>query len=362
MTTVRSIKPGDDAENAFFALPRKIYAHDPLWIDPGPRAERKAWLDPFYADRQCAWVAYDDRAVVARCVARHAPASDTGTIGFFESVNDVEICRALLNTAEQWLRDRGADRVRGPMDGDTWQRYRWAVPPLTEPSFLKEPWNPPYYPDLWEACGYAVTDRYTSSLIRNPAATAEALAPFRRRTERQGYTFRPFNLATWQSELECLYHLSTAIFAGNQHYSAIDLETFIRLYDDARPLIVPSLCQFCCDPKGEVVGFFFSYPDVAAAVRSMRGRRDVLAKLRFLWRRRDARRVCVKSLGSLPRHHGTGIGPALMAVACSEIARLGFDEALMCLMHEDNDSRRLDGGQSEPFRQYALFEKALSDA
>ncbi len=362
MVTVLSIQPGDAAEKAFFVLPRRIYAHDPHWIDPGPRTERDAWLDPHYAKQQCTFLALSEERATGRCVVRHDPASDTGTIGFFETINDLDTCRSLLGAAEQWLQQRGAAHVRGPMDGDTWQRYRWSMPPLEETPFLKEPWNPPYYPDLWEACGYTATDRYTSSRIHEPAAAGMALAPFVRRAERQGYTFRPIRLDVWQSELECLYRLSSAIFADNRHYTAIAPDTFMRMYEDARSLIIPSLCRFCCNPNGEEIGFVFCYPDLAAAVRAMRGRRDWPAKLRFLWRRRHVQRVCIKSLGSLPRYHGTGIGPALMAIACNEIARLGYGEALMCLMHENNDSRRLDGGQSEPFRSYVLYGKALESS
>jgi GNAT superfamily N-acetyltransferase len=346
-------------EQDFLALPRRVYARDPYWIDPGLCAERQAWLDPEYAGHQATFLAVTDDEPTARCVARHRPGTAIGTIGFFEALDDPEACRSLLTTAEEWLRQRGAAQVLGPMDGDTWQRYRWATGTLAHPPFLKEPWNPSYYPERWTDCGYTVTDQYYSARIRDPAAAHRALTPFAQRVARQGYTFRPIRLSAWQTELTTLYRLSTAIFAENRHYAAIGLDAFIRLYQDARPLIVPDLCQFCCAPDGKEIGFVFCYPDFANAVRAMRGHRNGLAKLRFLWHRRQANRVCIKSLGSLPRYHGTGIGPALMASALAAIVRLGYREALMCLMQQDNDSRRLDGGGSEPFRSYALYEKAL---
>lgn len=91
----------------------------------------------------------------------------------------------------------------------------------------------------------------------------------------------------------------------------------------------------------------------------MRGKRNLPARLRYwLNRRRD--RLCVKSMGCTPETRGTGVGPALMAAVFEGAIRHRFPEALMCLMHDENDSRRLDGGVSEPFRQYALYRKDLT--
>jgi L-amino acid N-acyltransferase YncA len=69
--------------------------------------------------------------------------------------------------------------------------------------------------------------------------------------------------------------------------------------------------------------------------------------------------VCIKSLGCLPKCRGTGAGPALVALALEQILALGYREALMCLMHRDNESRRLDGGSSRAFREYVLYAKDL---
>jgi hypothetical protein len=43
----------------------------------------------------------------------------TGFFGFFESEDDPEVTTALLSAAEEWLRARGMDRIRGPMNFST---------------------------------------------------------------------------------------------------------------------------------------------------------------------------------------------------------------------------------------------------
>ena len=350
--------PSEPDLRRFLQLADRIYADDPRYIATSQRAERALIFDPDYADRQALFLVERNGQVLARGAARQGIDSTTGTIGFFECVNDIDACRLVLDAGEQWLRGRGVTRVLGPMDGDTWHRYRFSIGPRETAPFLKEPWNPEYYPALWQACGYSEIDRYLSAVMPDPARSLEGLAPFLRRVRRNGYTFRSIRKDRWDAELRILHRLSLQIFADNRHYTPVSEASFLRLYDGIEPLLVPELCQFCCAPDGTEIGFVFCYPDYADAVRAMRGRTGWIASLKFL-RRRRATRVCIKSLGCLPKCRGTGAGPALVALALEQILALGYREALMCLMHRDNDSRRLDGGSSRAFREYVLYAKEL---
>ncbi len=357
---IRTPAPVEVPGSGFYALPVRVYARDPIFTSSAQAAEEKVLFDPAFADRQMVFIAEDHGQVRARCVARRSGVSGTGTIGFFEAFHDVAACGQLLTAAEDWLRSHGVRRVLGPMDGDTWHRYRFAVGSLREAPFLKEPWNPVYYPELWEACGYRVIDRYFSARIPDPEKAVANLMPYLRRIRRQGYTFRPIDKRRLTEEVGLMHRLSLQIFSGNRHYTAIGLESFLRLYEGIQSILVPGLCQFCCAPDGAEVGFVFGYPDYADAVRAMRGRHSWSAKLKFLWNRRGVDRVCFKSLGCLPAYRGTSVGPALMATALEQVVAGGYKEVLMCLMHEHNDSRRLDAGTSVPFREYVLYEKCLS--
>jgi GNAT superfamily N-acetyltransferase len=355
---IRTLDRLDQAtRRALLQLNATIYADDPYYI-AGPDVDILAGIAQAVHDKGAVVLAVERAGrLCARAIARIDETA--ATIGGFEALDDPEACQVLLATAEAWLQERGAKRVLGPMDGDPWHRYRFVLEPHRAPPFLKEPWNPSYYPARWEACGYQVVDRYTSSRIPQPEAAAANLEPYRRRVCRQGYRFRELDPKRLADELALMYRLSVEIFSTNRHYRAISQDEFIDLYAGVRPLLLPGLCQFCYAPDGTPVGFVFCYPDYADAVRAMRGKRHLVAKCRFLLSRRRAHRVCIKSLGVLPAYRGTGVGPALMGVAFAQTVAHGYEEALMCLMHAVNDSRRLDGGCSEPFRDYVLYTKAI---
>ncbi len=109
----------------FLEMPRRIYAGDPVWVEP-LLFERLQHLDPrknpFFAHAEVAyWIARRDGRPVGRISAqvnqahlrRHNDA--TGHFGFIEGENSADIFAALLRTAEGWLRARGMRRVLGPL-------------------------------------------------------------------------------------------------------------------------------------------------------------------------------------------------------------------------------------------------------
>ncbi len=112
----------------FYALRRKIYRNDPAVVHPLKILERQM-LDvnqhPFYetASRE-AFVCYDNGKAVGRIVAIKDDAHNDfyndkiGFFGFYEVAdkpNANEIHKSLIDAAAAWLKDKGCDRLRGPV-------------------------------------------------------------------------------------------------------------------------------------------------------------------------------------------------------------------------------------------------------
>jgi hypothetical protein len=93
-----------------------------------------------------------------------------GCLGLFECVTPPDGAEALLRAAVARLTAEGVDQVLGPLEGDTWHRYRLNVGPFGDPPFPMEPWNPPYYEAVWRAAGFVDAVRYVSVRISDLAA------------------------------------------------------------------------------------------------------------------------------------------------------------------------------------------------
>jgi GNAT superfamily N-acetyltransferase len=350
----------------FLDVTRRVYLGDSRYV-PVPRREILAALRrPEFAGAQKTLVALSGDFVVARLVARISPAlrngqgEPYGMIGFFEAVAWYdEAVRDLLQEAISWLRQAGAGSIVGPMDGDTWHRYRLNAGPFDDPPFLLEPYNPPYYVSMWTANGFVPLERYSSKRV-DPGAVVAHLEDKKRAAPAAGYRLRSLDPKRFREELRTLYELSRRIFASNFLYTEIPEEEFYNLYVGARGLIDPDLVLFAQSPAGEDVGFLFAYPDRFRAVAAMGGKRDLLAKLRFLRHRHEADAVNFKTLGVLAEHRRAGVAAALFHEGHRRAVEKGYLFAHHCLFREGNPSGELDGGAGRVMRTYVLYE--LSDA
>ena len=266
---------------------------------------------------------------VARVVARLA--GDVGMLGFFEARNEPQAVHELLHEAARWLRGRGATTVVGPIDGDTWHRYRVNAGPFDTPRFLLEPWNPEFYAALWEGAGFTVVESYSSKRVGVPPLAAQ-LAPMHERAIARGYRLRPIDPQRLREELALIWEISRTIFRDNAFYADISLDEFLGLYDGIERLLVPELVLFAEGPGGDTAGFIFAYPDSAP------------------------RAVDVKTLGVLPQHRRGHVGWALLHRVYTTGLAMGRDIAHHCLMRDGNASQSMDAGHGTTFRRYLLYE------
>jgi GNAT superfamily N-acetyltransferase len=303
----------------------------------------------------------EQEAPVARVVARISPVlkddsqRPLGMLGFFEAEDRPEEVGQLLRHAIRWLQNQGVTTIVGPLDGDTWHRYRFNVGPFEEPPFLMEPYNPPYYAGLWERAGFRPLENYYSKAA-DAAAAAAPLAKIHQRALERGYRLRPIEMHRFEDEIGIIYRLSVAIFAKNFLYEEIALNDFLQLYEPARALIDPDFVCVAETPEGEPVGFVFSIVDYHEAVAAMRGQSGLLAKLKFFRRKRAAKAVNIKSLGVLPDYRHIGLAAALMCQSYQTALAKGFRRANLCLIREGNPSGRLDGDAGPVMRRYVLYQ------
>jgi GNAT superfamily N-acetyltransferase len=361
---IKRVPAGDDWAG-FLAVSAEVYQRDPWYLPQTAAPVIHSLARPEFAGRQEAFVGHDDGRPAARVVARISPAMKDeagrplGLLGFFEATQHPALVHALFEEALGWLRAQGVATVLGPMDGDTWHKYRLNIGPHDTPPFLMEPHNPDYYPALWEENGFAVLEHYYSKTVDDLALAARETARIAERALKHGYRLRPLRRDRLADELAVIHAISCRIFAKNRFYTDIPLPEFLSLYEGVEALLADGLNWFAQDERGEDVGFVFTFPDRFRAMQAMGGRRDLLAKLKFLLLRNRTDTVNIKSLGVVPEHQRTGIALSLMHRIYTEAQARGFRRANLCLIREGNASGKMDGGAGRLLRRYALYQRVL---
>src|SRR5689334_5449119 len=110
----------------------------------------------------------DDKGLRARASlwwsdAPPLPGHKVGAIGHYGAA-DAEASALLLAKCCRLLAERGCTIAVGPMDGNTWRRYRLIVERGSEPTFFLEPDNPDAWPLWWRDAGFGELAGYYSSL------------------------------------------------------------------------------------------------------------------------------------------------------------------------------------------------------
>ena len=220
----------------FLDLPTRIYTGDPYYRSPSQGMIEANLFRSDFEGRQTVWLASDGGLGVARVVARLSPTlidengRPVGMLGFFEAINNPYAVHELFAAAVVWLRAHKAGLIVGPMDCDTWHRYRLNLGPFDMPTFLLEPYNLPFYAALSEAAGFVPLEEYHSKFVSDPVAVTTALEPFQQRVIRQGGELRRLDRTRFTDELRVIFELSLRIFASNFLYSAIPWSEFQKMY------------------------------------------------------------------------------------------------------------------------------------
>ena len=292
------------------------------------------------------WLVLNGEAVLARAsawwtAAPPLPGESLGAVGHFAAVNR-EAARLALDTASEALRSRGATIAVGPMDGNTWRRYRLVIDAGTEPPFFLEPTNPPEWPRWFLDAGWRRHSEYVSSVNDNLARVDPTGAPKAKALAERGVVMRDLRLDDYDAELRRIYSVARVSFAGAYLYTPIDEDEFVAQYAAAKPAVVPSLVTIA-EHDGIPVGFCFCIPDVNERAQG-----------------RPLRTAILKTFAVLPGY--TGLGGALADRTHAEASRLGFTRVIHALMHVSNDrSRALSKRIAHEIRRYALFERRVRE-
>jgi len=258
----------------------------------------------------------------------------TGFIGGVESSDDDALATLLMRAAER-LRGTGCALAAGPVDGDTWHRYRLVTASDGTPPFALEPYSPPGAVVPWERAGFTPLETYAS--FRDDAlAERDPRAPaLTARLHEAGVTLRALDLARFDDELAQIHALALRGFAHAPLFAPIGLGAFTALYRPLAPLLDPRLCPVAeCD--GRIAGVLFTLRDTRAP-----------------------NTVVLKTVVRDPDRRFAGLGFVLTDTARAAAHALGATRAISALQHDGNVARSL-APHAIPFRRYAVLAKELS--
>lgn len=292
------------------------------------------------------WVWLDaQQAPRARCSLwwRQVPSDAPhrlGLIGHFAAL-DPSAATALLQHALAELRKQSCTRAVGPMDGNTWRRYRLLTERGNEPTFFLEPDNPDTYPGYFEAAGFSPLAHYFSALNDDLTQEDPRLEAAARRFAAHGITLRPLDAGQFDAALDDIYDVSVASFTNNFLYTPIERADFHQQYRKIQAYVDPRL-TWIADAQGHAIGYVFGVPDLAQRQRGA-----------------AVDTMLVKTVAVRPGRAQAGLGSLLVGHVQRAARDAGYTRAIHALMHDSNRSGNISSRYARPIRRYTLYMQHL---
>jgi GNAT superfamily N-acetyltransferase len=369
---VRSVQGRGELER-FIRLPWRIYAGDPNWVPP-LLADLRTVLDrrkhPYHQHAESEYfLAWRGGEVVGRIVAtvnhryNEFLEDRTGFFGFFECTQDEAAARALLQTAEEWLRARGMARVLGPVSFSTNEEAPLGllIEGFEHPPILMTGHNPPWYAALIEGGGYGKSNDLVAIKVPNSQNPPERLLRGVERLEqREGIRVRPFEVKRFREEIEAIKSIYNDSWERNWGFVPMTDAEFDYAAKQFRPILDPSLCLIA-EVEGEPVGFSLVLPDYNQALRHLNWRLFPLGLFKLLWHRRKIDRVRILTLGLKQGYRRRGLDAMMYLRIFQAAARGGYDWGEASWILEDNwEIRRgMERCGGEVYKKYRIYEKSL---
>ena len=101
-----------------------------------------------------------------------------GRFGWYDVIDDFEVSKLLIATAEQWLREKGAKQVKGPMGFTNLDKAGMLTFGFDELPTISTLYNYPYYNDHLIALGYEKSAEYVEFEFKVPEAIPEKVTAF----------------------------------------------------------------------------------------------------------------------------------------------------------------------------------------
>lgn len=377
-----SIHPvkSDAERRAFIAFPWKVYANDPHWVPPLP-SERLEFIThhPFleHADIEF-FLARRGEEIVGTIAAfinhnhNQFQNEHIGFFGFFEVLEDPEAAAALLQTAEDWVRQRGYQAIRGPAQYSTNEECGLLVDGFDDPPRIMMTYNPPRYVEYIENAGYhKAMDLHAYALDTDIYAGGSKFPPKLIRVvekikARGRVRIRKVDMKHFDEEVERVKEIYNRSWARNWGFVPMTDAEFTKIGEDLRAVLDPDL-TLVAEIDGKPIGVSITLPDVNQPLRlayPRPGEPEWWTLVKLLWHWKVRRRVTwarVLILGVLPEYRARGIDALFYYETAQAALRKGIQHAEMSWILENNEaiSRPIRVMGGEIYKTYRFYEKEL---
>ncbi len=358
----------------FIKLPWKLYKNDPNWVAP-LLSERKEFFDkeknPFFRTAKTKlFLARQDGAYVGRiatCINfnhNEYHGENIGFFGFFDTVDDYEVARALLKVAMITLKSDGVTAMRGPANFSTNHEIGFLVDGFDSPPVIMMTYNPPYLPKFAEKFGLKkVMDLYAYMLTDKQPLNERHVNLLDKLKTKYNITIRSLNMARFKEEISLVNKIYNDAWQNNWGFVPMKEDEFAHLAKGMKDIVDPNLVLIA-SIGDEPAAFSLALPDMNKVLIDINGRLFPTGLIKLLWNTKVKKKVDglrLITFGVVPKFQKRGIDSIMYVETYRRGIARGYKWAELSWILETNDlmNRAAEAMGARVYKKYRMVEMPL---
>lgn len=251
--------------------------------------------------------------------------------GWFDLINDIEVARLLIETAEAWAKENGMDEIHGPLFYNTLGRQGMLVDGFDKLAPFSCLYNYPYYVDLVQQLGFEKECDWLQYMMRADQDVEPRMKAIADRLM-QRYKLRVADfdkLKKNEQTVKDFFRIYNESFDGRVYnfVSFTDAEIEAEM-EQILPQLNSKLCCVLMDENDEVAAFGISIPCLSRAMQKAKGSMFPFGWYHVLKALRNYKNVDLMINGAAPKWQNTGISAVFHGVMSEQFKAAGSEWAL----------------------------------
>jgi GNAT superfamily N-acetyltransferase len=368
---IEKVKTKKDLKK-FIMMPWKIYESDPNWVPPlimDMKEKLNEKKNPFleHAEMEL-FLAYRGDEISGRIAAildkNHNEYHNEKIVffGLYESRNDAETAKLLLDTVAEWGKERGMENLRGPMNLSMNDECAFLLEGFDSPPAILMPYNPPFYLELMESCGMKkIKDLHAYYMERDHETTKKVNQIVNDIKKKSPVALRPINMKDLLNEVQKIKYIYNKSWAENWGFVPWTDNDMIHMSKKLKIVADPEIVVLA-EHEGKPVGFAFALPNLNEAIKKIDGKLFPFGLFKFLIYRKKVKGVRALVFGILKEYRETGVSYLLYSEFEKRMLDRGYQWAETSYQLEDNEAinRFVMSLGGRLYKKYRIYQRSIN--
>jgi len=358
----------------FIHLPAKIHKNHSNWVPP-IYMDEWAFFNPkknrlFNHSDTILLLANQNNEVVGRVMGiinhiyNQSRNVNHARFCFLETYDNIEVTKALLAEVEKWAKQKGTDKIVGPLGFSDKDPQGLLIEGFNEPNVIASNCNFPYLPEHVEKSGYSKEIDLVVYKLNVPDSIPEFYNKILERTFRNN---KDLSVISFSKRKQIKPYIKPVLSLVNETFK--DIYGFAPLDDQEMrefatrylPVLDPRFIKVVVNGNKDVIAFIIAMPDISDGIRKCKGHILPFGIFQIFKSQKRTKQLNLL-LGAIQEHYRNKGIDTLMGVRILEEAkkaRLKYIDSHLEL--EDNIKVRAEmekmGGVV--YKKYRIFQKSL---